>query len=101
MVKNLPAMQEIQVQSLGQKDPVEETATHSIILAWDPVTLWPGISTSSVLFSSSCLSLYETVIFVSQMLSALSLSPSKRTSMWPILFITVSLIPRAQRAHNR
>jgi len=33
-VKNLPAMQEIQVQSLGQKDPMEETATHSIILAW-------------------------------------------------------------------
>ena len=27
-------MQEIQVQSLGQKDPMEETATHSIILAW-------------------------------------------------------------------
>lgn len=66
-----------------------------------PVTLWPGTSTSSVLFSSSCLSLYETVIFISQMLSAPSLSPSKRTSTWPVLFITVSLIPRAQRAHNR
>ena len=37
-VKNLPAMQgsqETQVQSLGQKDPLEEgTATHSSILAW-------------------------------------------------------------------
>ena len=33
--KNLPAMQEIQVQSLGQEDPQEkETATHSSILAW-------------------------------------------------------------------
>ena len=43
MVKNLPAMQEIQVQSLGQKDPVEETATHSIILAWRiPWTEKPG-----------------------------------------------------------
>ena len=34
-VKNLPAMQETQVQSLGQEDPLEkETATHSNILAW-------------------------------------------------------------------
>ena len=34
-VKNLPAMQETQVQSLGQEDPMEkETATHSSILAW-------------------------------------------------------------------
>ena len=35
MVKNLPAMQETQVQSLGQEDPLEkEMATHSSILAW-------------------------------------------------------------------
>ena len=35
MVKNLPAMQETQVQSLGQKDPLEKgMATHSSILAW-------------------------------------------------------------------
>ena len=35
MVKNLPAMQETQVQSLGQVDPLEkEMATHSSILAW-------------------------------------------------------------------
>ena len=34
-VKNLPAMQETQVQSLGQEDPVEKgMATHSGILAW-------------------------------------------------------------------
>ena len=33
-VKNLPAMQEILVQSLGQEDPLEkETATHSSIRA--------------------------------------------------------------------
>ena len=32
MVKNLPAMQEIWVQSLGQEDPLEkELATHSSI----------------------------------------------------------------------
>ena len=35
MVKNLPVMQETQVQSLGQEDPLEkEMATHSSILAW-------------------------------------------------------------------
>ena len=35
MVKNLPAMQETQVQSLGVEDSlVEEMATHSSILAW-------------------------------------------------------------------
>ena len=34
MVKNLPAMQETQVCSLGQKDPLEKgLATHSSILA--------------------------------------------------------------------
>ena len=35
MVKNPPTMQETQVQSLGQKDPLEKgMATHSNILAW-------------------------------------------------------------------
>ena len=34
-LKRLPAMQEIQVRSLGGEDPLEEeTATHSSILAW-------------------------------------------------------------------
>ena len=36
MVKNLPAMQESQVQSLGQEDPLEKgMATHFSILAWE------------------------------------------------------------------
>ena len=35
MVKNLPVMQEIQVRSLGQEDPLEKgMATHSSVLAW-------------------------------------------------------------------
>ena len=44
MVKNLPAMQETQVRSLGQEDPLEkEMATHSSILAWRiPWTEEPG-----------------------------------------------------------
>ena len=34
-VKNLPAMQETQVGSLGREDPLEKgMATHSSILAW-------------------------------------------------------------------
>ena len=42
--KNLPAMQEMQVQSLSQEDPLEkEIATHSSILAWEiPWTVEPG-----------------------------------------------------------
>ena len=35
MVKNVPAMQDMWVQSLGQEDPPEKgKATHSSILAW-------------------------------------------------------------------
>ena len=34
-VKNLPTMQETEVQSLGREDPLEKgMATHSSILAW-------------------------------------------------------------------
>ena len=44
MVKNHLPMQEMQIQSLGQKDPLEkEKATHSSILAWEiPWTEEPG-----------------------------------------------------------
>ena len=44
LVKNLPAMQETRVQSLGQEDPLEkEMATHFCILAWEiPWTEEPG-----------------------------------------------------------
>ena len=43
-VKNLPAVQETQVQSLGQESPLEKgMATHSSILAWRiPWTEEPG-----------------------------------------------------------
>ena len=47
MVKNLPAMQETWVRSLGWEDPLEKgMATHSSILAWripwteEPDELW-------------------------------------------------------------
>ena len=44
MSKNLPAMQETWVLSLGREDPLEEgMATHSSILAWRiPWTEEPG-----------------------------------------------------------
>ena len=36
MIKNMPAMQETQVQSLGREDPLKKgIATHSSILAWE------------------------------------------------------------------
>ena len=49
MVKNPRAMQEMQVLSLGQEDPLEkETATHASILAWRiPWTEEPGRGYSS------------------------------------------------------
>ena len=44
MVRNLPAMQETQVRSLGQEHPLEKgMTTHSSILAWRiPWTEEPG-----------------------------------------------------------
>ena len=44
LAKNLPAVQETQVQSLGWEDPLEkEMATHSSVLAWEiPWTEEPG-----------------------------------------------------------
>ena len=44
MVKNLPAVQETWIRSLGWEDPLEEEMTsHSSILAWEtPWTEKPG-----------------------------------------------------------
>ena len=42
MVKNLPAVQETWVRSLGQEDPLEkEMATYSSVLAWEKFRDWP------------------------------------------------------------
>ena len=50
IVKNLPAMQETQLLSLGWEDPLEEgMATHSSILAWRiPWTEEPGVTVPGV-----------------------------------------------------
>ena len=59
MVKNLPAMEESRVRSLGQDDPQEkEMATHSSILAWripwkeEPGGLWSMVSQSQTRLSN-------------------------------------------------
>ena len=56
MVKNLPAIQETQVQFLGREDPLEEgMAAHSSILAWRiPWTEEPGGILSIGLVAQSC-----------------------------------------------
>ena len=47
MVKNPPAKQEMQVQTLGRADPLEkEMATHSSILAWE--ISWTGVWQATV-----------------------------------------------------
>ena len=55
-VKDLPAMQEIQVQSLGREDPLEKgMAMHSSILAWKiPWTEEPGGLHSTGLQREKC-----------------------------------------------
>ena len=56
IVKNLPAMQEMWVQSLGQEDPLEKgVATHSSILDWRI----PWTEESGGLQSNSCVSSYK------------------------------------------
>ena len=44
MIKNLPAMQETRIRSLGQEDPLEKgMATYSSIFAWRiPLSEEPG-----------------------------------------------------------
>ena len=86
MVKNLPAIQESQVWSLGQEDPLEKgMVTHSSILAWripwmeDPGRLqsvglqrvrldWATNTTSSVSTKYLVLSniVYECVVFIDE-----------------------------------
>ena len=49
MVKNLPSIQEAQVQPLGQEDILEkEMATHSSILTWDIPWTGPGVGLQRV-----------------------------------------------------
>ena len=62
-LRNLPAMQESWVQSLGWEDPLEEEmATHSSILAWEIPWTEESVQLQSVQFSSvaqPCQTLYN------------------------------------------
>ena len=62
MVKNLPAMQQTQVRSLGQEDPLEKgMATHSSVLARRiPWTEEPVCNQISVDVCDFCISFLET-----------------------------------------
>ena len=60
MVKNLPAMQETQVRSLSQEDPIEKgMVTHPSILAWripwteEPSPLLQFMGSESFAYDSS------------------------------------------------
>ena len=58
-VKNMPAMRETQIQSLGQEDPLENgMATHSSILAWRiPWREAPVCGVTKELDTTECLTL--------------------------------------------
>ena len=52
LIKNLPAVQEIWVQSLGWEDSLEKgKATHSSILAWRIPWIVHGVAKSRTLLS--------------------------------------------------
>ena len=121
MVKNLPALQDTQVQSLGQEDPLEkEMATHSSSLAWkNPWTEEPdGLQSMGsqrvgcdwaidmneklfynvVLISAQQLSRLYVYIYLPSLLDVPSPNPyptplgHHRASSWPSLcYITVSV----------
>ena len=68
MVKNLPVVQETQVRSLGQEDPLkEEMATHSSVFAWEipwteePTGLQSMVSQSHDLVTKQQQQIYNTV----------------------------------------
>ena len=53
MVKNLPAMRETWVRSLGWEDPLEKgMATHSSILAWRILCIVLGVAKSRTRLSN-------------------------------------------------
>ena len=70
MVKNLPAMQETRVQSLGQEDPLEKgMATRSRILAWR--TPWTEELSLKETFLNTCyLHLPVFLLFLSSPINA-------------------------------
>ena len=90
-VKNLPAMQETWVQSLGWEDPWEKgMATYSSILAWGiPWAEEPGYSPRGSQRLSNFLSLILLKYFHS---SALVLGCGRVSQSWVSCFLFLSLV---------
>ena len=60
-VKNLPATQETQVQSMGQEDPLEKgMVTHSSTLAWR--IPWMALASLALVDLSACLGLSHWIL---------------------------------------
>ena len=79
MIKNIPAVQETQVQSLGLEDPLEKTvATHSSILAWRIPTEEPGglqsIASQRVRHDGVTKHTYSTLLLLLSLFSRVQLS---------------------------
>ena len=92
MVKNLPAMWDTWVWSLGYKDPLEKgMATHSSILAWRiPWTEEPGRLQYMWLQSWTWLSDFYLLWHVLHLLYALSLSIGADSRTLPICSLWIS-----------
>ena len=90
-VKNLPAMQETWIRSLGQEDPLEEgMATHSSVLAWKiPWTEGARIAEDSVI-----------VYPRGQRIESQSWTPLKRQSTYTYFF-SVCLSVSLSHTHTR
>ena len=86
-VKNLPAIQETGVQSLGQEDPPEKgMATHSSILAWRiPWTEEPGSLQSMGSFSSSSSFISRRFIFLLASFPYIHHQPSEVLSFFGLI----------------
>ena len=89
MVKNLPAMWETWIQSLGWEDPLEESmATHSSILAWRiPWTEEPGGLQSTGLQRIGWLSIHSAQHILLSIVAAQSYISTNSVCGFPLLHI--------------
>ena len=90
-VKNLPAMQETWIRSLGQEDPLEEgMATHSSVLAWKiPWTEGARIAEDSVI-----------VYPRGQRIESQSWTPLKRQSTYTYFSVCLSVCLSLSHTHT-
>ena len=97
-VKNLPAVRETWVQSLGWEDPLEkEMATHSSILAWripmDRGTWWTTVHEVTESDTTERLSTAQHGVYASMHSPFISSSPSS-LPLWLVSPFSMSASPR-------